>query len=213
MNKFLAILSVAVLAATGAQAVTVNLYGSDGGDATVTGDTATFNKEGVSGTITAHSTYATSGYPIITTNTYGLGVQNGPNDVAYVPGSGDDPIRGGEIDGRYYSDWLTFTFNSAVKLISVGLANFNAGSDPSTWNDHAYIEVDGSPVEASYSGNWTYFFGDVIATSFSIRAMEMDDEFLAYNFTVAPIPLPASSLLLLGGLAGFGLMRRRKRSS
>ncbi len=212
MKKFLAILSMAVLAATGAQAVTVSLYGSDGGDATVTGDTATFNQEGVSGTITAHSTYATTGYPIITTNTYGLGVQNGPNDVAYVPGSGNDPARGGEIDGRYYSDWLTFTFDSAVQLISVGLANFNAGWDSSTWNDHAYIRVDDGP-EVRYGGNWTYFFGDVIATSFSVRAGEADDEFLAYNFTVAPVPLPASSLLLLGGLAGFGLMRRRKRTS
>lgn len=213
MKKLLAVLSVAVTAATGAQAVTINLYGESGGDATVTGGTATFNKEGVSGTITAYSTYETSGYPLITTNTYGLGVRNGPRDVAYVPGSGNDPARGGEIDGAYFSDWLTFTFTSAVKLISVGLANFNAGSDSSAWNDHAYIEVDGNPVEESYSGSWEYFFGGVSARSFSIRARESDDEFLAYNFTVAPIPLPASSLLLLGGLAGFGLMRRRKRIS
>ncbi len=214
MKKLLYIASVATAMATGAQAVTVNLYGRDGGDAAVSGKTATFNKDGISGRIEAFSTY-TGAAPRITTNTYGLGVLNGPNDVAYYPGdgtyaAGDYASLGGQIDGRYQDDWLTFTFDTAVQLISLSLGDFNSSAP---WNDTAYISVNGGTFTRVSS--WLYSFGDVMATSFTVRAQDYDDEFLAYSFeastSASPVPLPASALLLLGGIAGFGVMRRRKR--
>lgn len=213
MRKFLAVLSVAVVAATGAQAVTVNLTGEFGGDATVSGKTATFNKGGISGSIEAFSTNPESdGYPAITTSSSGLGVVNGPRDVAYFPGSSTSPegdylSLGTQIDGRNQDDWLVFSFNTAVRLISVTLGSFNP-NDP--YGDNAFISVDGGPVERISTK--VYEFGDVIAQSFRVEAREKDDEFVVKKFTVAPIPLPASALLLLGGLAGFGLMRRKRIS-
>lgn len=215
MKKFLAILSVAATAATGAQAVTINLHERFGPSDVIVdpfnSKVVTFNEGGVSGSIEAFSTN-TADTPAITTNTYGLGVQNGPNDVAYFTSNGvsnasDDFGRGGEIDGRYQDDWLTFTFTNAVRLISLTLANFN-GNAP--YGDNAYIEVNGVETQIS---NYFHSFGDVVANSFTVRARDDDDEFLAYSFTVAPIPLPASSLLLLGGLAGFAAIRRRQRKA
>lgn len=212
VRKLLVLLSLAAMTATSANAVTVNLFGYDGGDADVDGGTATFDQGGISGSIEAFSTYDGAS-PTITTNAYGLGVRNGPNDVGYYPGNdyydeGDYRSLGDQIDGRYQDDWLTFTFDTAVQLVSLTLANFNASAP---WNDNAYISVDGG--EYTRISTWFHSFGDVIATSFTVSAQDYDDEFVAYSFTVAPVPLPASSLLLLGGLAGFGLLRRRKRLS
>ncbi|MEP4805192.1 MAG: VPLPA-CTERM sorting domain-containing protein [Hyphomicrobiales bacterium] len=210
MQNILAFVGMMVLAAPSAQAVTVNLYGAGGGDANVSGKTATFEKNGISGTIEAFSTYS-GATPQITTNAFGLGVKNGPNDVAYYPGNdtyaeGDYRSLGRQIDGRYQDDWLTFTFNKAVKLISLTLGNFN-GSGP--WYDNAYISTNGSETETNISTP-LHSFGGAVATSFTVAARDYDDEFVAYSFEVAPVPLPASALLLIGGLAGFGVMHRRK---
>lgn len=190
LKKILAVASTVVLFATGAQAVTFNLTGASGGDLSGVGaKTATFDMGGVSGTVTAGSTYNNASAEI-TGNTSGIGVSNRRRD---------NP----DIDGAIGDDWLTFSFNTAVQLISVAFGNVDSNDD---WD----VYVDGVRV-ANESGSNPYFFGGVVGSSFSVLADGFFDNFTVSSFTVAPIPLPASSLLLIGGLAGFGVMRRRKR--
>ncbi len=200
MKKILAAMLLSAGMATGAQAVTVDFAGGSGGDAVISGKTAEFNVGGVSGDIEAFSTYNDSNTSVISTYwDAGLGVRNGPNDVA----SGS-LIHGEQLDGTNFSDWLTFTFDTAVELVSVTLSYLST-------NDSAHIRLNGGAwVETTSAFN---AFGNVLVNSFSVRAFGEDDEFVVSGFTVAPVPLPASSLLLLGGLAGFGLMRRRKKIS
>nr|WP_305792153.1 VPLPA-CTERM sorting domain-containing protein [Ruegeria sp. R13_0] len=86
-------------------------------------------------------------------------------------------------------------------------------------NDDWDIYVDYTRIADESNAN-PFRFGDRIAHSFSVLAdghscygwhCYSTDNFLISSFTVAPVPLPASALLLIGGLAGFGVMRRRKQ--
>lgn len=201
MKKFLMIASAAMFTTVGAQAATVDVTGGHGGDATVSGGIATFDVDGISGAIQAYSTSNVAGYPRITTSGHGLGVLNGPRDTAYYS-------SGTAVDGYNASDWLTVTFDTAVRFVSATLGMFNLGRYD--WDVAAYSVDGGAYVRTN---NATYSFGDVIASSFSVRAFGFNDDFTLRSFTVeaAPVPLPATALLLLGGLAGFGVLRRRKK--
>ncbi|SDX72412.1 VPLPA-CTERM protein sorting domain-containing protein [Ruegeria halocynthiae] len=208
LSRILAVASTVVLIATGAQAVTFNLTGAGGGDLSGTGSrTATFDEDGVSGRVRANSTYRGGRDSVITSDRHGIGVDNGR--------SHDSP----DIDGANGSDWLTFTFDTAVRLVSISFGHFDAYDLGFDWrrglylvdDDDAWVNVRGDGAGFTGTDRSTYYFGDVIARGFSIRAFQRNDDFVVSSFTVAPIPLPASALLLIGGLAGFGVMRRRKQ--
>lgn len=186
-----------MLFASSASAATVNLM--RGGDISVNGGTASFDVDGVSGTISAYSMWTNS--PNIHQGRHGIGVNSGWGDDTWT------------LDGLY-DEWLTFTFDKAVKLISVTFSRI----DPhDTWD--IYV---GKKLISDESNSNPYHFGGKVSTSFTVLAdghrcnyyyCKSKDNFAIKSFSVAPVPLPASALLLIGGLAGLGFMRRRQKAA
>lgn len=211
IKKIFAVASTVVLFATGASAstVTVDLTGHGGGDLdSVWTRSAGFDVDGVSGDVRANSTYNRNRNAVISADTHGIGVYN------------TGTLDSTDVDGRNASDWLTFTFDTAVRLVSISFGHFDAYDYEFDWrswewnvvdDDDAWVNVRGDGEGYSGTDQSMYFFGDVVARGFSVRAFDRNDDFTVASFTVAPIPLPASALLLIGGLAGFGAMRRRQQ--
>ncbi len=196
IKRLLAVASATILLATGAQAAVLDLTSSGAG---YSGNSDTASIAGTTVTISAHSTrdrapgtfgiFDPGSSSVIRQRSNGIGVRNGVGDSSQVDGSG-------------FSDWLTFSFDTAVRLVEVSFGSFFSCCDV------ASISIDGGSF--FNVGATPYSFGDVVANSFTVRAFGRYDDFVVSSITVAPIPLPASALLLIGGLAGFGVMRRRK---
>lgn len=116
---------------------------------------------------------------------------------------------GSSIDGNYGNDLITFVFDRVVDFSTV----IFTGVD---WNDDFDLFIDGALVREENhiasqnpfnlaamsvsSGQSISFGADGRFDNFRIGALSVD---------VAAVPLPAGALLLLTGLFGFGLLRRR----
>lgn len=195
MKKILGAAALATTMATGAMAATTTINLFSGGDATVSGNTGTFASGDFSGTITGLRVGSTT--HSLTQSIAGLG----------VTGGGDtDPLLDGRID-----ESITFSFDQTVRLVSVTFYAFDA-------DDTADVYVNGVMV-ADESATNPYMFGYEMANSFTIGAdgssvmLDGYDNFFVKSFTVAAVPVPAAGFLLLGGLAGLGLVRKRRKSA
>lgn len=130
-----------------------------------------------------------------------------------------DPI--GDIDGESGNDLMSFVFDVPVILKSVVFRKVDA-------DDRVDLVVDGvlTQDEVDIHG-FTPFtdFGDVLGSIFGFGADDDTDAFRIASLVVektggttgddvglAPAPLPAAGILLLGALGGLGYAARRRKA-
>ncbi|MBL3568820.1 VPLPA-CTERM sorting domain-containing protein [Rhodovulum visakhapatnamense] len=116
-------------------------------------------------------------------------------------------LDGPYIDGFLGNDLLTLSFSQTVDFSAV-LFSFWGNSDSFD------LFVDGTLVSPEErSGPNPYPLSGLRGTSISFGADAMDDSYKLASITVAPVPLPAAGLMLLGGLGGLAAVGRRKKKS
>ncbi|MEM9838034.1 MAG: PEP-CTERM sorting domain-containing protein [Pseudomonadota bacterium] len=123
-------------------------------------------------------------------------------------GSSDDQVQ------LSSAEELEFDFNVPVFLEAI---DFNAGADRDCSNPGSEgpcgtfdLFIDGS-LEGSFAAMDDMPFASLSGTVFRIVATgPLDGGFTVGSITVSQVPVPGAGLLLLSGLGGLGLTRRRK---
>ena len=122
--------------------------------------------------------------------------------------------------------FFTATFDGLASGVSVDLGNFGGFPGLPQPDDRfflrgfdaagALLEADERSIAASVATFTTFSlagtgFASVTFGNDAARALFADNLTFAIADDVAPVPLPASALLLLGGVAGLGAFRRAAR--
>ena len=190
-----------LLASSAATAATVTMDLATGGDTIGSPVITGFSSGGVSGTISAYKGGNT--FPgntllnnsVITQDGDGLGIQLDAQDNPNLDGSGS-------------IEWLHFRFDKTVELLSVSLVR-----DGGNWDVWAGL---GAGDQSDKVGNGStqnpfVFASGTMADFFTIKLDGSNDDARVASFdAIAPVPLPATGLLLLGAVAGLAALRRRK---
>lgn len=142
----------------------------------------------------------------------GLGVQRNGSDQHF-------------LDSRGTDEAIALQFSQPVQIVSAMFSYWDRSDDFSIArhaSDGTVLQyagnVDGTCVSGSCNGNGSSYgmSGDLTgfgtSSLFSIGADGGGDEFKLKSLTVqlAPVPVPPAIALMLAGLGGFALMRRRQ---
>lgn len=106
------------------------------------------------------------------------------------------------FDGDGLAAGSSFEFNAWIQYLN----------DETVGGQKGGLDDDGDRLFASImfaDGVTVSGFFDSLGAPGNVGSAQLD----LSSTSVAPVPLPASSLLLIGGLAGLGAMRRRKKSA
>ncbi|WP_424984411.1 VPLPA-CTERM sorting domain-containing protein [Microbulbifer sp. S227A] len=191
-SKFLTTCAAgAILVATAsiASAATINLGGADARQSELS-----YSVDGIGVTVTAEYNFNGWRDSSVTRNSSGLGAYSHLFD---------NPSLDGIIDER-----MTFTFDQDVSMEAINFANFG-------WSDSYDIYVDsgaGMTLLDSSSSNPYSFSPYLVGSSLTIGVDGALSSFRVNSLEVSAVPLPASGLLLLGGLGGIAALRRRRKS-
>ena len=162
-------------------------------------------------------------------NVGGIGVCSGTSngsdctgDSGSVDGYGTDIGRnGGNPTGEVgvSDEMVVFMFSEMVRLVSVSFTGFDDNDDfVFRMLDPLGSYLPDLDANGDDNGNATpsYMFADDWTGSmFGIGARQNDDGFRISGLSfehVAPIPLPATGLMLLGALGGLGIAARRRKA-
>lgn len=130
------------------------------------------------------------------------------------------PWVGTALDGSAYTSIsgnasATYTFSTLMSSVS-----FLWGS-PDSYNDLDIIlsgsgvteTINGLDIGSPFGSGAKYVTISDVGLFDSLTFRSTTNAFEFANLSVTPVPVPAAMPLLLVGLAGFGVMRRRSRSA
>ncbi len=127
-----------------------------------------------------------------------------------APGDTNHEIDGGSSIGL--RDMLLLTFNQKVKIVKASFSRVDNKFD----GDDAFITFDGTRIDTDGLIDLAVSFPNFLpigveGTVIGFGALFSNDDYKLRSITVTPIPLPPAALLLLSGMAGMGVLARRRR--
>lgn len=124
-------------------------------------------------------------------------------------------------------EWIEITFSAPVLIDAVYFLDLFVSPDQSSYEVGQASINGGNPIvslaatEIARSGAPGFVastFAPIYATVIRFTMLSSNDSFgyadgALAGIGIAPVPVPAAGVLLLGGLAGLGLLRRRRKAA